>query len=97
MTQTFALKKKTTLRDWAMLIGFGVAGFLAFHLIIGIVALLIGFLVAAFTEIPWYVATLISYHFCRPFVSSCLGLLHWRNEVRWIAVGQPCARLLGLV
>ena len=57
----FALKKKTTFRDWAALIAFGVAGMLAYHLILGIVALLIGILVATFSEIPWYVAALISY------------------------------------
>lgn len=34
---------------------------MAYHLIIGIVALLIGFLVATFSEISWYIAALISY------------------------------------
>jgi hypothetical protein len=55
------LKKKTTFRDWATLIAFGAAGMLAYHLIMGIAAVLIGLLFAAFTETQWYVAALISY------------------------------------
>ena len=61
LDKTFALKKKTSFRDWATLIAFGSVGMVAYHLIVGIVALLIGFLVATFSEIPWHVAALISY------------------------------------
>lgn len=56
-----ALKKKTTFLDWANLIAFGSAGTLVYHLILGACALVIGLLVATFSEIEWYFAALISY------------------------------------
>lgn len=59
--QAFALKSKTSCRDWATLIAFGAVGLLAYQLIFGVVALLVGLLVATFSKIRWDVAALISY------------------------------------
>ena len=55
------MKKKTTFLDWATLAAFGAAGVLAYYAIVVIVALLIGVLIATFSEVPWYVAALISF------------------------------------
>ena len=55
------LKKKITIREWATLIALGTAGMAAYFLILGIVALLLGLLVATVADIRWEVAAVISY------------------------------------
>jgi hypothetical protein len=57
----FVLKNKFTLRDWSKLIALGLAGILAYHFIIGLVAILIGLVVAAFSDVPWYLGAVFSY------------------------------------
>jgi hypothetical protein len=64
------MKQRTTFREWAALIAFGTAGMLAAFLLLGAIAVLIGLVVAAFTEIPWYAAAVITYLVLRLMIQT---------------------------
>ena len=53
-----------------VLLAFGLAGSMILHVILVIVALLAGFLVAAFSDVEWYLAALIAYLGIRLIVAS---------------------------
>jgi hypothetical protein len=64
------LKKKTTWRDWVAILTFGLAGALAYHAVIILVALLAGYFIGAFLNIEWYFTALISYFGIRMIIEG---------------------------
>lgn len=75
------MKKKTTFRDLAALLAFGAAASLLYYLVLGGIAVLLGLLVAAFSEISWYVAAVIAYLAIR-LVLEVTGAIQESRPVR---------------
>jgi len=55
------LKNKTTWREWLTLLTFGLGALLISHAVMITIALIIGFLVDAFSDFAWHFSALVAY------------------------------------